>query len=157
MAFDVTFTDGLPCATLKPRGHASGVIVIGEFKETISTALDVLSKQDYMHQWRQAAQRIVQGRDRSAIITSFADRGGVIVGMWWPLYVCEAGLVAIQNQMISREVIDPRFSIHTCYDYVGLRETMNEEGETISEWVTTVDELAAFAKRIDKRLSECGN
>jgi hypothetical protein len=154
MPFDLTFTDAVSCDSLSPGREADGVILIGDFRETFSAALDLMSKRDYLQQWRYAARRIAEGSDCSAIITSFADRGGEIVGMWWPLYLCAGGLVAVQNRLILREVVDGRFSVNTCYDYVGPHNTMTEDGDAISEWVISVSELAAFAVRVKGRLSE---
>ena len=101
----------------------------------------------------------MEGHPCSAIITSFADRGGEIVGMWWPLYPLEGetALVAVHNRLILRDTIDGRFSIQTCYEYVGPRNTRTEDGETVSEWSTTLGELAAFVTRVEarKRLWPC--
>lgn len=154
MPFDVTFTDRLPDTLLTSGREAAGVVVIGAFEESFSTALDVVSKQDYLRQWWRASQRIVDGYDTSAIITSFADRGGEVVGMWWPLYVLENGLVKIQNQLILREAINNRFSLQTCYDYIGKRFTVTDEGDPISEWTITVAELTTFAARLQEHLAE---
>jgi hypothetical protein len=154
MAFDVTFTDTVDSRLVAANGEATGTIVIGDFKETFFADLDILSKHDYLAQWLKAAQRLQEGHGDSAIITSFADRGGAVIGMWWPLYVCETGLIAVQNRMILREIVGPHFSVASCYDHIGPHNTTNENDERISEWNTTFDDLAAFAVRVRGKLAE---
>lgn len=154
MTFDLTFTDAIGYGLVAANREAIGTIVIGDFEETFSAALDVLSKRDYLGHWLEAAQRLEKGRSDSAIITSFADRGGEIIGMWWPLYALESGLIAVHNGLIFRDIVGPRFSVLCCYDYVGPHETTNEDGERISEWNTTFDDLAEFAARVEGRLAD---
>ena len=155
MAFEITFTDTASYGLVAACCEATGTIVIGYYEETFSSALDVLCKRDYLAQWRQAAQRLVEGFSSSAIITSLADRGGAVIGMWWPLYACENGLIAVQNRLILRDVVGTGFSVASCYDNVGPHNTTTEDGEPISEWTTTFDDLVAFATRVERRLALC--
>jgi hypothetical protein len=156
MVFDLTFTDRVDYRLVADNREAVGSIVIGDFSETFFTALNIHSKCDYLRQWLDATCRLQGGNRESAIITSFAGHGGEILGWWWPMYLCDDGRIAVQNQLLHRDSVDTRFSIASCYDYIGPRNIMNDEGEPISEWWTTPGDLVAFATRVEGRLSKCG-
>lgn len=153
MSFDVLFTDDVPYGLSAPKLEAKGVVVIGNFEETFYSALDRLSKLDYLWQWRYAVQRIIEGCGHSAVVTSFADRGGEIAGMWWPMYAMDGGLVVVQSHLILRQAIDEHFSLQTCYDYLGPHRSITEEDEPVSEWPVDWSELAAFSCRVQQRVA----
>ena len=152
MAFDFVFTDCISYDLITPMCEATVSVKVGELREKSYTELTVLSKRDYLSQWFKAVSRLKEGHNSSAIITSLGHHEEVI-GIWWPLFMCEHGRIAVQNRLILRKHVGYDFSIKTCYDYIGTFVKANDEGKRISEWNTTLNEIAAFGDTLKRRLA----
>lgn len=146
--FSIIATDERP-----PESETDGVpvfcgrIVIGEFQETFAASLVFWSREEYGLHWRKALERLVTIGDRSALITDYVEppthpySGGYLI--WWPLYR-DGDAVYVQNQLLFFEQLSRPFSAHRPWDSVRDRHAVNEDGQKISEWVTTVEDIRHF-------------
>src|SRR5687768_9816250 len=100
--FDIYLTEEA-APWLDPGVRAvQGSIRIENYVETIIASLMSWSPKEYERHWLTAVQRVVDGGDRSALITSYVepthdpDPDDYLV--WWPLFR-EGETVYVQNQM----------------------------------------------------------
>jgi hypothetical protein len=146
--FDIYLTDqAVP--EVDPGARALyGKIRIGEFSDTFIASLRFWNRERYEEHWMKAVQRVVEGADRSTLVTSYNEPSDVPDEFlfWWPVYR-DNGVVYIQNQMLFFEQLEGPFSETAPWESVGQRHTVNEEGLRISEWPTTVDSLREFLVR----------
>jgi hypothetical protein len=144
MAFDLKFT-GL--AYEKQEHEAE--IIIGSFSEKLlipTTYWDVL---DYQKQWRSAANTILtsEPNSASALITSMYEPKNANFITLWSIYR-EGGTVFIQNKLLFMKDIKGSFKLEKMHEYIGSRVNVNQDGEKISEWSCTIDELKEFRDRM---------
>jgi hypothetical protein len=111
-----------------------GNLQIGDFRETFVASLLDWTPEAYRQQWREAAERLVNGESKSAFVTSFAPPTDAGHFEWWPCYgVYE--IVYVQNQFRFYEQLASSFHLDSLYDYVADRKTVSEaDGAPISEW-----------------------
>jgi hypothetical protein len=124
-----------------------GEIVIGDLHETFVASLASWTRDDYDRHWRKALERLIAGADRSALITDYVEPpthpsdGSYLV--WWPLYR-DGDTVYVQNHILFFGQLSQPFSSERPWDSVRDRETVNEDGQKISEWATTIEEIKYF-------------
>jgi hypothetical protein len=120
-----------------------GRITLGDFSEQFISPLVFWIADDYRRQWVEAAQRIINGAERSCFVTAMYESplSGVI--FLWPAYRLGEE-VYFQHRLILPEhvkgILDPLNS----YAQIGERETKSEEGEQISEWQIHLSDMARF-------------
>ncbi len=144
--FDIHLTDEA-VSDLEPGAKAVyGKIRIDEYQETIVASLVFWTPAQYQHHWEISLRRIVDGADRSALITSYAEpvTGGFL--WWWPLYR-DRESVHLQNQMLFFDQLSRPFSSEKPWDSVGDRKAFTSEGLPISQWVTTMQSIREFLGR----------
>jgi hypothetical protein len=149
--FDIYLTEE-SAPGLDPGVRAvQGKIRIGDYFETIITSLISWTPKQYERHWLTAVQRVVEGGDRSALITSYVEpaHGPDDYLVWWPLYR-EGETVHIQNHMLFFAQLTGPFSPELFWTSVRDRRTVDDEGLAISEWTTTVDSLSTF---LDRKMS----
>jgi hypothetical protein len=157
MSFTIEFLDTLLPDYTRSGEYADGRIVVDDYEETFSAALDVMSKRDYMAQWVAGIKRILRGHETSAIVTSYADRGGEILGMWYSLYrQADTAVVLIHNHLMLRDVVGGNFAVARYFEFVPPYESVNEDGERISEWLTSVSDLTECHTRLQRVIMELG-
>ncbi|MBL4637596.1 MAG: hypothetical protein JKY56_27315, partial [Kofleriaceae bacterium] len=61
----------------------------------------------------------------------------------WPLYRV-GGDVVVQQQLLMLDGIRESFSFERLEDFVDPRESIDEEGNAISEWTTTIHDVRCF-------------
>ena len=120
-----------------------GTITLGDFSEEFLAAAWMWDAERYKRQWRAAAHELVAERDRSAFVTSFIhpDAHHNVI---WPAWRV-GRLVYIQNHLLLRHTQPGVLDVDHIYRSVGARRTTSEDDEPISEWVVTLDDVAAFA------------
>lgn len=128
---------------------AYGKIHIGDYSETFVAILHYWTPAQYAWQWETALRRIIEGRDRSALITSYVEAAPERFLFWWVLYR-ENDIVYIQNQMLFFDQLDKAFSVEHPWESVGARETITEEGREISEWTTSIEDVRECLERKTK-------
>ncbi len=154
MSFYLKYNDCIPYNHIGCL-FAQGQIKIGSFQESFSSALNVLSKMDYMTQWFEAITRIEQGYGSSAFLANYVGLEWEVIGMWWPLYYSgDNKNVWIQNQLILQNEVDKNFTVGRYHEYISKHKQTNEEGETISEWNIAIEELVEFKDKLLLKIEE---
>jgi len=156
--FDIYLTEELvtePVSEGRPDVEALyGKIRIGEFQETFIASLFFWSRTQYEQHWRTALERIIAGATQSALITSYAEPPANVTGddylVWWPLYR-EGDLVYVHNQLLFFRQLSRPFSVEHPWESIGERETVDDEGAQISEWITSVQSIRdCLARKLTK-------
>jgi hypothetical protein len=77
------------------------------------------------------------------LMTSMTDPRNSNFLVCWPMYR-EGENVYIQNTIIFLDEIEGDFDPATPWSYVGPRQGIDEDGNKISEWITSFDSLREF-------------
>ena len=124
-----------------------GKIVIDDFQETFTASLAFWTRGDYELHWKRALERLIAGGERSALITDYsqppAHVGSEDFLIWWPLYR-DGDTVYIQNHLLFFGQLSRPFSPDRPWDSVRDRRLVNEDGQNISEWATTIEDIKHF-------------
>jgi len=124
--------------------EASGRIVIGDFAETFKIPLGFWGESDYRRSWRQAFEVLnADPHSTSCLMTSMTDPGNSNFLTCWPMYR-EGESVYMQNAIIFLDEIEGAFDSATPWDFVEPRRGIDEDGNKISEWTTSMDSLREF-------------
>lgn len=127
-----------------PTAEAPGLIVIGAFAETFKAPLGFWGESDYRRSWRRAFEVLsANPHSSSCLMTSMTDPGNSNFLTCWPMYR-EGEDVYIQHAIIILDEIEGRFDHAAPWDFVGPRIRMGEEGNNLSEWVTSMSALREF-------------
>lgn len=125
-------------------GEASGRIIIGDFTETFRVPLGFWDESDYRRSWRQAFDVLnASPHSTSCLMTSMTDPRNSNFLFCWPMYR-EGEDVYIQNAIIFLDEIEGAFDPATPWAYIGPRRGIDEDGNRISEWITSTDSLREF-------------
>jgi CdiI N-terminal domain len=144
--FDISLTDESVSELEAGVMAVYGQIRVGDFSETFVASLDSWNRDRYERHWKGAIAKIVDGSDRSALITSYVEPIHSTHLMWWPLYR-EKNSVYLQNPMLFYDQLKKPFSAEAPWDSVRERQTVSPEGKGISEWATDFDSLREFLQR----------
>ncbi len=145
MAFSIRFTndpDEYPNEDSTP--WAVGRITAGDLDETFLSSLYEWDRRAYEAQWLQSLERLIKSEDRAVLIASYANPSESHNIHWWALYRGEPGVVHIQDHMPSYDQFDREFRIDKASTFLGDRVTVNEEGNSVSEWNVSMKEIELF-------------
>ena len=124
--------------------EASGRIIIGDFTESFRVPLGFWDAADYRRSWRQAFQVLnANPHSTSCLMTSMTDPRNSNFLVCWPMYR-EGEDVYIQNTIIFLDEIEEAFNPAAPWVSVGSRHGIDEDGNKISEWITSMDSLREF-------------
>jgi CdiI N-terminal domain len=127
-------------------GEASGRITIGDFTETFRVPLGFWDESDYRRSWRRAFEVLDGAADStSCLMTSMTNPQASNFLVCWPMY--RAGEdVYIQNAMIfPGETKAEDFDPAAPWLFVGPREETGDDGNKISEWITSMGAVREFS------------
>jgi hypothetical protein len=148
MAFSITFQDEPLCYPYDDQSSpaASGLLVLGEFREGFLASLYQWSREGYERQWRQAIATLLNGK-KSALITEYCSPETARHLVWWPMFLVE-DRVYFQNDLLFYDQLKEPFSIENALSFVRDRKTVNSEGKKLSEWSVHLSEVEAFARAL---------
>ncbi len=129
-----------------------GRITIGNFEEIFESSVSFWSKADYYVSWMESLNRIIRGATISCLITSLHDPRHAEFLNWWPLYRDDQ-LVFIQNHLFFLNEARAEFDLSNPYAFVRNHQTVNEDGESISQWTISVEEIRVFLQENKGRLA----
>ena len=122
---------------------ASGRITIDGFTEAFTVPLGFWGEADYRSSWKRAFEVLSADRSSaSCLVTSLTDPRRSNFLVCWPVYR-EGETVYVQNSIVflgDAEAFDPAAP----WSSVEPRRKTDEDGEKISEWVTSMDSLRGF-------------
>lgn len=126
-----------------------GEIVVNGLREEFESSLEYWTAKQYEAQWWEALRGITSSESMTALISSITDPRTANFFCWWPLYK-EGESVFVQNQVLMLDEVRERFSLDRIIDFVPVRETADEDGNPISEWQTSVEEISAFLEMMPR-------
>ncbi len=123
---------------------ARGQITIDEFQETFDAPLQHWRREGYLAHWLEAADRLIAGAERSAFVTSMnvPEHANFIV--WWPAYR-RGQVVLVQQQVLFMDRLSGPFSEAHLFDFVPDHLEVDEDGERVSQWDTSIADIGHFA------------
>ncbi len=128
-------------------GSMVSEIRIGEFREVIRSGLDFFAEEQYVEQWKVELGSIVDGAEVAAIISDYRNPACPEFSELWVFYRDNTQL-NIQNILLVGELYRGSWcAIGEVSKLTPSRQVLSDDGEKISEWETTVFELAEFLKR----------
>jgi hypothetical protein len=83
---------------------------------------------------------ILEGRNKSAFITTMYDPTTANFIFWWVMYLV-GNDVYIQNHVLFMDELDEPFDESDFIKFVPERETVTEDGEPISEWKVSIEDI----------------
>ena len=120
-----------------------GRTTLGDYQEEFLASLGHWSRADYQRQWIEAAQRLLAGADRTGFFTSAFQ-------FWWVMWH-EREAVYVHEQLLVEETLMAPFDPADPYRQIGVRYTVSEDGNEVSEWRLEFADIEAFVAR---RVSE---
>ena len=115
-------------------------IDINGFSERFQAPLSVWNMEQYKKQWQEAIKCIVEGDSKNYLIAGLRDPWSSNFISLFALYR-DGSEVFIQSQIILCEGNEERIAQMNILDLVEERETHTEDGEEISEWKVSIEEL----------------
>lgn len=110
--------------------------------EKFSLALSYWTRERYLESWRCSINAGLKIGQHTAIITSMRDPQNANFIPVWIFY--HGGLECfVQNKILFLQDYGGEFNPNSVNSYIGQRETHNEDGARISEWVVPVQEVLA--------------
>ncbi|MGA5035848.1 hypothetical protein ACPCA8_02175 [Streptomyces capoamus] len=125
---------------------AIGCITVGDFEENFLMDLTYWDVEQYQKSWARSLRVLERGDDvTSCLISSITDPADSNFIFCWPLYR-SGEIVYIQNSIIFLEDLAEGFNPAEPWRFVEPRSTVDEEGNKISEWQTTISAIRRFSK-----------
>lgn len=156
MPFEIYFT-GQPDEYLEDDPtvpSAVGRIVAGELIEEFSSSLYEWNKLDYESQWFLSLEHLLNGGDRAVLITFYVNPRESSNLHWWALYRGETEIVHVQDHLPWYDMFEGEFSAAKACSFLKDRETVNEDGITISEWDIPLAEVRSFFEKLKKQKAD---
>jgi CdiI N-terminal domain len=154
MPFSIAFLDEplvYPYDDVNTPG-ASGLLTMGNLKERFCSSLYHWSKRDYESQWRHAINVLLNESFKAALIVEYTGTDASSHLEWWPMYKV-GDAVYLQNQLLFYNQLPEPFSLDRPFIYLRNRETTDQAGRPISEWLVRLSEVEQFAANAAGRTS----
>ena len=123
-----------------------GRITLGAFSEDFQADARFWDAAAYRAQWYAAARRLASAGERTVFLTSFR---GLDAGYQfsWPAWR-EGARVYFQNRLLLAEQLDPPFALEHLDSYAGVRRSIGEDGDELSEWYVEARDLEEYVQRV---------
>lgn len=122
-------------------GDAFGRITAGDLDERFYMSLKYWAPEDYHNHWLAALTHVNASADAtSCLVSSMSHPAESDVIFCWPLFR-DGDTVHVQNRILFLEELDAPLDLDQPWKALGARQTVSEDGDAISEWVTTIDEI----------------
>jgi hypothetical protein len=146
MSFSIAFTDEPPRYPYDDplMAAAIGALVIGETTERFESSLYQWNKEDYKAQWKNALNVLLKESNKAALIVTYESPEVSTHLEWWPMYRI-GSTVFLQNHLLFYNQISGPFSVENAFSFLRDRESVNEEGQPLSEWRVSLSEIEEFA------------
>ena len=139
--FDIRFLDEPP--ELREDGGFDlwGEVTLGDYWERFRAPIGLWSRERYEQQWREAAERLLNGAERTAFFT-------VAWQFWWTMER-NGEAVLVQEELITGETVEelgPAPDPYVVpYELLQPMTLQTDDGERISTWHITLSDVAVFA------------
>ena len=123
-----------------------GEITLGEHVERFESPTYLWPVERYEHQWLDAARRLVDGAPSTAFFTAVHAPDDTEYHRWWVMWR-EGHQVHVQEHLLLVDQLPLPLVLSNPYRAIQPREQISDEGDPISEWSLTVDDLTEFVAR----------
>jgi CdiI N-terminal domain len=124
--------------------EAFGTITIDDFSETFVVPLGFWGESDYRRSWRRAFEVLeADPRAVSCLMTSMTDPRNSNFLVCWPMYRSGED-VFVQNALIFLDETGEGFDPESPWGLVSPRQPIDEDGNKVSEWITSMDSVKEF-------------
>lgn len=149
MSFGIHILDKYELTEVEDEKELSGKIEIGDFKENLTIPISFWSISKYISQWKQAVSFILESsaENKSALITQVYNPEHSEYINCWPMYR-EGETVFVQNRLLLKEDLGSDLNPEKIEQYIDKREIVDEDGNKISEWKTTISELRLWQNKL---------
>jgi hypothetical protein len=136
-------------AHLADSPTALGRITVDGFFETFEMSLTFWNAEAYRASWREALEALEQ-RDNaiSCLVSSITDPATSNFVFCWPLYR-NGDDVFVQNAVIFLEDLTESFDPERPWLSVRPHASVDEDGNTISEWLTDMSQVRSFLDKME--------
>lgn len=134
MRFNITFID-----SLESPEYYVGEISWPGFRENFHASKGYWSKSEYESQWQNAVKQVHLDSAKSCFIVSMEDPTTANFVRTWVLYRISDSEMAIQEHIVFLEELTVSFDPAAPWDAIADRDTTDEEGNPISEWIISMD------------------
>ncbi|OOF44702.1 hypothetical protein BKK51_08495 [Rodentibacter trehalosifermentans] len=122
--------------------HILAYIKLGNYVEELHIPIDYWGAKEYINSWISSLVEGLETQKHSVLITSMHESNSInFINSWIVYYDKENAF--IQNKIIFTGDI-PNFDISKINSYIGDRETVNEDGFKISEWLVKKKDVIDF-------------
>ncbi|SDI16768.1 hypothetical protein SAMN05421505_13655 [Sinosporangium album] len=136
--------DPVPEGATSSSSKAVARIRIGSFTETFLMDLSFWSIDEYRRSWESALEEIEGSENAtSCLIASITDPAVSNFISCWPIYR-DGDVIHIQSPLIILDELDEPFDPREPWRYVEPHRQVDEDGNRISEWVTTASAIRQF-------------
>jgi CdiI N-terminal domain len=126
---------------------ASGELTMGQSTEGFYSSLYQWSTQNYEKQWSDAIRVLLGGALKAALIVEYLSPDVASQLEWWAMYR-EGEVVYFQHQLVFYRQLTNPFSLDAPFASLRDRQTINQEGQQISEWSVSLSEIEQFARAV---------
>jgi hypothetical protein len=139
-AFDLTLEE---TAASSGEPMTTGTVRLGGLLERFEADLSYWTPDQYRASWRAAASILLEGGEKAAFVTSITDPATANFIFWWTAYR-DGEKVHVQQQVLFMDRLQAPFDPSDLVRHVGPREVVDEDGNQISEWTVSIDDIRAF-------------
>jgi hypothetical protein len=123
-----------------------GFIQIGKFEERFELTLDYWNADTYLLKWNAALRKLVEHRQPVALLTRMLNPQSCDYLRAWALYP-EGQTIFIQEQLFIHPNRNVKFNSKEQIINLKPRKSINDCGENISEWKTSLASIQAALKQ----------
>ncbi|GAA1807029.1 hypothetical protein GCM10009735_45100 [Actinomadura chokoriensis] len=136
--------DPVPEGATSSSSAAVARIRIGGFTEMFLMDLSFWSVDEYRRSWESALREIERSENAiSCLIASMTDPAVSNFISCWPMYR-DGDAIYVQNSLIILDGLNEPFDPQKPWRYVEPHSEVDEDGNRISEWVTSAAEVRQF-------------
>lgn len=143
--FNIEFINSVPTSEEKKENSFYCRISVGDFTEEFLASMSYWDRSKYEKQWAEGLFKIIQGEAKSCLVACMYDPENANFISIWSLYNLHNAVV-VQNNLIFIDELDTKFNERNLYLSIPERETVTEDGEPISEWYTSKEEIMDYLK-----------
>lgn len=149
MSFDISLEK-------EPIEAFGAQVLVGRIKmegveECFHSPVSYWRREEYLQSWYSSLCQGINEKRHSVLVTSMLDPKNSNFVMVWVLYYVGEN-VYIQNSVVFLDEVGPGFYLNDVNSYVGVRETCNEDGVEISEWVVPLSEVIDCKDRLKEKV-----
>jgi len=125
---------------------AIGAIRLGEHREYFESVIGFWGTEDYTKIWDAGLRRLLRGTSISRLATSAIQPSNANFVEVWPLYREESD-VHVQNCLLFLDQLADEFDPTAPWVSVSPRSVVEGDGQRISEWRVSIDDIGEFLER----------